>query len=209
MIAPNAIGNFQIGISPIGSLPTFDYLQTVISQYANSPILMQLLDNMYQYLDQTMNMESFYDVLYNIDTAQGHGLDVWGEIVGVNRVIPVQSTSAFGFEESGPLGVSSFGEGAFYSGGTLTNNVALSDDAYRILIFAKALSNITDGSITSCNQILLNLFPGRGNCYVVDNQNMTITYTFTFATTDVEKAIVQWTGILPKPTGVAINFSFV
>jgi hypothetical protein len=35
----NGIGTFQIGISPIGVMPAFDAWTTVISQYANSPIL--------------------------------------------------------------------------------------------------------------------------------------------------------------------------
>ena len=39
----NAIGTFIIGASPIGDIPVFDPWQTVISQYANSPILTTLI----------------------------------------------------------------------------------------------------------------------------------------------------------------------
>ena len=202
---PNSIGQFVIGQSAIGTPAPFDFNKTIISQYANSPILMQLIQNFAQYIDPTANMDAFYDVIWNVDTAQGVGLDIWGRIVGVNRVIPVAPDADFGFAEASG---EPFGFGEFYAGETLTNNTALSDSAFRLLIFAKALSNITDCSITSINQLMLNLFPGRGDCHVQDNLNMTVTYVFNFVTTPVEKAIIQGSGALPKPTGVAATYNF-
>ncbi len=204
----NSIGQFQIGISPIGDLPTFDVMTTVLSQYANSPIIMAMIQNLAENLDQTKNLSDYYDVLFNVATAQGYGLDVWGRIVGVSRVVSVQASLTMGFQEAGSLSALGFNQGAFFGGGSLTNNYNLSDDAFRVVILAKALSNITDCSIAGINQILLSLFPNRGNCYVTDGLNMTMTYTFDFPTTDVEKAIVQGSGILPHPTGVAIAYSF-
>jgi Protein of unknown function (DUF2612) len=199
----NAIGSFIIGVSPIGDIPPFDFWVTVISQYANSPILTQLIGNFAQYVDQTENMDDFFDLIWNIDTAQGYGLDVWGRILGVNRVLQVPASTNFGF--SGPDGASgdSFDTQAFFGGGTLTNNFSLSDSAFRTLLFAKALSNISNGSIPSINQLLLNLFPNRGNAYVTDGLNMTMTYTFAFFLQPFELAIVGQSGVLPKPCGVA------
>lgn len=198
----NSIGRFRIGISPIGTIPPFDYLRTIISQYANSPILTQLIANMDAYLDQTRNFEELFDAIWNIDTAFGYGLDVWGRIVGVSRTLHVVTPSEyFGFQEAG-IGANPFNTQPFYIGGELTTNFNLSDDAYRTLIFAKALSNICDGTIPAINQILRNLFPNRGNAYVVDHLDMTMTYQFEFVLTPVELAIVQQSGVLPKPTGV-------
>ena len=208
MTVPNAIGNFQIGISPIGTLPDFDVMQTVLSQYANSPIMMALVQNFYQYLDQTAYMDEFFDVIFNINTAQGYGLDMWGRIVGVSRVVSVQASLTLGFQEAGSLSALGFNQGAFYAGGSTTNNYSLADDPYRIVILAKAALNITDCAIPAINAILMSLFVNRGNCYVVDGLNMTMTYTFTFPTTDLEKAIVQGLGVLPKPTGVNVLYNF-
>lgn len=204
----NAIGKFIIGVSPIGSIPFFDYWQTVISQYANSPVLIKLIDNFFQYIDQTANIDAFFDLIFNVDTAQGYGLDVWGRIVGVTRTLQVSAVTYFGFSEQG-ITVAGFNQAPFYSGSTLTNNFQLTDDAFRILIFAKALSNISNGSIPSINQILLNLFPNRGNCYVTDNQDMTLTYTFNFVLTAVEVAILTESGVLPKPVGVAASIAHI
>lgn len=226
----NGIGVFEIGVSPIGELPSFDVWTTIISQYANSPILDTLIENLFDYIDPTYNLEQFYDYIWNINTAQGYGLDVWGRIVGVNRVLKVTVGDWFGFAEATP-GAETFDYGPFYSGAVLTENYTLSDQAYRRLIFAKAASNITNGSIPAINQILMGLFPNRGNAYVtegVDNgawfgfaestnsngfdqepfyngssiANMVMTYTFAFTLTPLDLAIVQNSGVLPKSTGV-------
>ena len=228
----NSIGRFAIGISPIGTIPAFDVWTTVISQYANSEILTTLITDMAQYLDQTKNFDDFFDLIWNVDTAQGYGLEVWGRIVDVSRTLDLPSGSNFGFAEASGAGIDTFGAASFYAGAPLTSNFMLSDSSYRTLIFAKALSNITDGSIPSINQLLLNLFPNRGNAYVQDgypyqgqffgfeeaqdtqpfgqapfysgrpNPNMSITYVFNFQLTAVELAIVSQSGAIPKPTGV-------
>lgn len=202
----NGIGLFQIGVSPIGTIPPFQWQSTVISQYANSPILLQLLDNMNQYLDQTQNFENFFDLIWNVNTAVGYGLDVWGRIVGVSRTLLVSTGSFFGFDQGLPDSLP-WNQGIFFAGETLTSNFALSDEAYRTLIFTKALFNICDGSIPAINQLLMNLFGMSGQCYVADNGLMGITYTFEFALSPVQRSIVLNSGVLPTPCGVAATIS--
>lgn len=193
------------GLDPIGDVNIFDVWKTIISQYANSSILTQLILNMDAYLDPTDPLDSFFDLTWNVDTAQGWGLDVWGRIVDVSRTlsVPLDSTY-FGFEEAG-VSANPFNQAPFFSGQQLNNNFILTDSAYRTLIFAKALANICDGSIPAINQILLNLFPNRGNCFVVDNLDMSMTYQFNFTLSQVELAIVEQSGALPKSTGVSSN----
>jgi hypothetical protein len=200
----NGIGLFMIGVSPIGNIPPFDVWRTVISQYANSPILTGLILNVFAYLDQTQNLDLFFDNVLNVVTAQGYGLDVWGRIVGVSRTLNVPAGSYFGFEQGNP-GAEPWGQGSFYSGQTVTSNFQLSDAAYRPLILAKAAANITNGSIPAINQILLSLFPNRGNCYATDGGDMTMTYTFEFPLSPLEQAIVGQSGALPKPVGVSVS----
>jgi hypothetical protein len=231
----NAIGEFEIGVSPIGTITAFDVWTTVLSQYANSEILTQLIVDMAAYIDQTANFDAFFELIWNVDTAQGYGLDIWGRIVDVSRTLQVPAGSYFGFAEAsgGPDdGIDGFGSASYYSGAPLTQNYNLTDEPYRLLIFAKALSNITDCSIPAINQILLNLFPNRGNCYVSEGYPfdglffgfaeafdcqpfgqapffsnspqppMTMSYVFEFALSAVELAIVSQSGAIPKPTGV-------
>jgi hypothetical protein len=201
----NGIGAFAIGISSIGSQSPLNPWDTIISQYANSPSLVQIIFNLCGYLDPTALFDQFFSLIWNLDTAQGYGLDVWGRIVGVNRVIAVPTGDYFGFAEAGDDSEQPFNSAPFYSGQPSTENYPLSDDAFRTLIYAKALANISNGSSASINQILLMMLPGLGNAYVTDGLNMTMTYTFDFTLTPLQYAIVVTSGVLPKPAGVALT----
>jgi hypothetical protein len=215
--------------------PSINVWTTVISQYANSPILTTLITNLFVYIDQTANFDAFYSFIFNVNTAQGYGLDVYGRIVGVTRVLQVAVSDWFGFAEALP-GSDPYGQGGFFVGTAVTSNYLLSDSAFRLLIMAKAAANITNGSIASINQILLSLFPGRGNAYVQDGAivagwfgfaeqgntqgfgqqsfyagsslpTMVLTYVFQFHLSPVELAIVGQSGVLPKPAGVMASIS--
>lgn len=176
---------------------------TIISQYAASPTLRQLIFSLQDYFDQTANFDAFYNLIWNVDTAQGYGLDVWGRIVGVGRVLPVDFNKYFGFDEATTASADPFNQSPFWNGVPFTGNYALPDAGYRLLIMAKAAANITDCSSPAINRILLNLFPGRGNCYVTDGLDMTMTYTFAFPLNPVEVSIVENSGVLPRPAGVS------
>jgi hypothetical protein len=190
-----------VGKGSTTSVP-FNWLQTVVSQYSNSPILLQMLSYFADCVDQTANLDNFYNFIWNVDTAQGYGLDVWGRIVGVNRVLSIEVGSYFGFQGPGGASGDPFNVSPFYAGGQLTTNFALTDDAFRTLIYAKALSNISDGSVKSINAILMSLFGDSGNAYCTDGHDMTMTYTFTFILSPLQAAIVGQSGVLPKPVGV-------
>lgn len=204
----NAIGTFVIGVSPIGTIPTFNWWQTVISQYANSPVITSLIGSFFSAEDLTQEFDAFYDDIWNVLTAQGYGLDVWGRIVGVGRTFrQLNPTLNFGFQEATTVNATPFNVAPFYSGPQAgppqEGSFSLTDTQFRLLILAKAAFNISDGSIPSINQLLLSLFPGRGNVYVTDNGNMTMTYTFKFPISSNELAMLVQSGVLPKPSGVA------
>lgn len=183
---------------------TFSPNQTLISQYANSPRILALIDSFYEAIGAQGLIDSFYNLVWNLETAQGWGLDFWGAIVGVSRVLQVAGTGVyFGFTPASDA--HNFADGTFYVGDPTTDRYALSDNAFRLLIYAKALANISDCSCQSINKILLALFPGRGNCYVQDNGDMTLTYVFDFTLSTVEISIVSTTGVLPRPAGIIAN----
>lgn len=205
-----SIAEFPIATTPIAESaytpilpsdrPFFDPIVTLLSQYANSPIILQLIADCSQWLDPASRFDAFYALVWDIDTAQGWGLDVWGRILGVGRVLQVPVGEYLGFE-SDPV-AKPFGFGIFYRGHRATNNAILTDEAYRTLLLAKAALNITNCSNGAINQILLNLF---GDGYVRDNLDMTMTYVFSHTLTPVETAIVFQSGVLPKPAGVAVD----
>ena len=205
----NAIGSFIIGVSQIGTISPFDIWQTVISQFANSPILTGMIESFNAAVDMTENLDNFFDMVMNVDTAEGYGLNCWGTIVGAPRTIPVTgvvSAPTFGFNEPGNDWVG-FNQAPFTQGQGLANNVTLTDEQYRPLILAKAATNIWDGSIPGLNSILLAYFSGRGTPYVQDGLDMGVTYVFPFSLTPLDIGILQSTEVFPQMTGIVVNTS--
>lgn len=190
---------------PVAPGPPYPIAQTVISQYQNSPILMQLIDNLVEYFDPTVRLNDFYNDIWNIDSATGWGLDVWGRILGVGRVLHIAVPGDYlGFQSSATA--FTFGYGIWFGGAGLTENYYMADGMYRRVLLAKAFANICDGSIPAINQILINLFSDYGNVYVADNLNMSITYTSTDPLSAPDAALLQGSGVIPKPAGVLANY---
>lgn len=184
------------------------YWQTIISQYGASPKIQTLLHAINDWLSLDADFELFFDTVWNIQTASGYGLDVLGRIVVIPRSVSLTPTAVFGFYEATDR--VDFGQGPFAEAyNPASMSFTLSDEAYRAFIYAKAAFNITNGSVPAINYILMNLlFPNRGNAYVKDNLDMSLTYVFGFLLEPFEKAMVQ-SGILPKPTGVAASFQLL
>ncbi len=182
-----------------------DVEETIISQYGNSATITQLIRNMNGYLDPRGDFDDFFNFVWNVDTAQGFGLNIWGQIVNIGRSLTISNApDYFGFSDALP-GSYPFGEQPFYDGtgaATGTSTYLLGDDAYRQLILVKALANISRTTAPAINQLLQNLFATRGRCYVNDMGNMSLRYVFEFALTPYEFAIVTQSGAIPRPAGV-------
>lgn len=159
-----------------------NWRQTLLSQFWDSPVLTSLIGSIEEWISPDANFEAFYDLVWNVLSRplpnQTYGLDVWGRIVEVSRVVRVPvNTGFFGFGEAGDR--TGFDQSPFYSV-PVTQNYTLTDDVYRMLILTKAAYNITDGSIPAINALLMNLFPNRGNCWVTDGRNTEIGEWFGF-----------------------------
>lgn len=188
-----------------------NYADTILSQYAGSPKLLGLIDTFNQTMDTGVFLDNFYDLIWNIETADTYGLDVWGKIVVVSRLLKVTpSEKYFGFEEalSTPPEIGDpqpFDQAPFYTGEQATNTVSLSNDVYRKLIMLKAMANITDCTIPSMNKMLMYMFGDSGKAYVRNDGGMVMSYVFEFELSPSELAIVQSSGALPSPAGVTAN----
>lgn len=178
--------------------------QTIISQYANSPILDTLISNMNGYIDPRTNFQQFYDFVWNVDTAQFWGLDILGRIVGVTRLLRIPGNDPIvGFDNPDtPKDWFPMSQGRFALENEATLAYELPDDAYRVLILTKALANIITTTAPATNQLLKNLFPDRGRAFVRDLGKMTIQFVFNFSLTTIEFAILTQSGVLPHPAGV-------
>ncbi|MGO4743964.1 DUF2612 domain-containing protein [Serratia quinivorans] len=184
---------------------------TILAQYAGSPKLRSIIETFNTTMDTGKFLDDFYDVIWNIDTADTYGLDVWGKIVVVSRLLTVTlSEKFFGYDEatnSTPVidDPEPFDQAPFYTGEQQTSTVSLTNDAYRKLIMLKAMANITDCTIPSMNRMLMYMFGSSGKAYVRNDGGMVMTYVFEFQLSTVELAIVQSSGALPSPAGVTVN----
>lgn len=209
-----------------------------MKQYAASPIIQQLIADRRDYFE-ALWVDEFYNKVWNVDTAQGFGLDIWGRIVVIGRSVRITTFDrTFGYYEawsggggapplSGPLiingmafilssssstgttddRVTPFDDAPFYDGIQDSEVVVLSDSAYRKLILAKALANISDCSMPSLNYALRNLFDGSDTrrCYATTNNRMDLSYVFEFALTPVERTLAVSAGVIPRPAGVKLT----
>lgn len=172
-----------------------------MKQYSASPIIQKLIDDRYGYF-HTGWQDATYNVVWNVNTAQGFGLDIWGRIVVISRQMQIPATDYFGFNTGDPQSWYQFNEQSFYSGQGNTQTFSLTDQAYRVLILAKALSNISATDSKSLNNVIGQLFPGRGRAWVNDLGSMSIRFVFEFPLASWEKAVLVNGNVIPRPAGV-------
>jgi hypothetical protein len=186
-----------------------DFERTIISQFANSPVITQLVSDFNDCIDQTINFNNFLQFVWNVDTATGFGLDIWGRIVAISRSLLIPSEiDVFGFDVPDDAW-QPFNQAPFYSGSTAgpSSVYILSDDLYRKLILTKALANISDNSIPSMNRILRNFFADRGKCYMKVIGTMKLQYFMQFTLEPFERAAILSSGAFPVPAGVSVEIS--
>ena len=180
-----------------------DVEKTILSQYANSPEILDLIMAMNAAISPDLDLERFYNEVFNVLTAETWGLDVWGRIVAIGRYVEIDALSEwFGFEDSD---LKPFNQGTFYAPG-VTNMHALANDAYRALILLKAMSNISDCSIPSLNRLLCKFFEGRGRAYIKETGVMEIAYVFELWLEPWERSLMKRLDIPPKPGGVGFKW---
>lgn len=212
----NALGDYVGWLSNNQLSPTgFTWTQTLLSQYVDSPTINSLLSSYNDAVEPSVDILNFYDNIWNVATAVGNGLDIWGNIVGVSRLLNTNTSGYyFGFEEaaSGATGSQPFNQAPFYVGKTSTTTYALTDSQYRRLILVKAAFNISNNTVPSINELLRIEFgtptlggnEPYGQAWVIDNLNMSLTYYLEFIPNEAQIAIITNSGVFPRPAGVQL-----
>ena len=183
-----------------------DALEPVLSQYAASPRILGLLVRKAALLDPGKDLMLYYDGIFNPKTAQGVGLDIWGRIVGIGRMLWMTNTEFFGFAYQN---LENFDQAPFWIASLAQGQFRLTDEAYRFLIFYKAAANIGRGDMQSINALLNLLFEsehGTGSCYVLETGVMEIRAVFNFYLSGYEQALLTQYGLLDRPAGVLFSW---
>ncbi len=97
------------------------------SQYSASKKILALSAQYQAQIDPHLDVDLFYDKMFNIYTAEGVGLDNWGVILQMNRTINDQQTG---------------------------QSITLNDEYYRLQLLYKALANISASTAESQNRLL-------------------------------------------------------
>lgn len=235
-----------------------DIERTIIAQYSNSPRLRSVIERFNDSIDIQRVMDIFYRHVWNIETATGWGLDVWGRIVGIGRSLRVTWGQYWGFAEADdgsgssrpfndgiffndelPFEISSddlildnntyhalifneaedsravsrpFNDGIWYRRrlfpNLITTVITLDDYSYRKLILAKAAANISGGSIAEINSILMRLYGSDTRRIWLTEKPMSITVHYNWRPSPIDAAILENSGVFPRPTGVSLSFKY-
>lgn len=166
------------------------------------------------YFDTEAAFNAYYEVAFNVATAKGVWLDVWGRIIGQTRFLKMTAEQQnFGFQEADEDPTRdnypcTFDNGTFFDTEGATYNYRLDDDSYRLLLRMKAFSNLAQPTIPALNMMLMTLFGSRGKVYTVDLGDMEIRVVFTFPLKSFEVAVLE-AGVVPHPGGVHVNLQFL
>lgn len=175
--------------------------RTIMSQYEHSPRLLAMIHAVNGGIDPDKFTKDFYNVVINLPTARGFGLDIWGRIVGTSRTVkfPNPDTEYFGFSE----GYFPFNEAPFSSSGGEDSQWELEDVYFRELILLKALSNIIYATAINISRLLDSFFKGKAYC--VFNGHMALKYVFDFVPQVFQNYLIYNSGLIPAPCGVKIE----
>lgn len=178
--------------------------ETIQSQYANSPRLLTLIEEFTSVINQDTNVEQFKKLIWNIHTAKGIGLDIWGRIVGVNRNIKVADNEGefFGFT----LKFTPFNDAPFSGQGAEFGSFRMKDSDFRELIMIKAFANIVYATAPNINRFLNYLFKDRGRATFLITGHMQANYYFDFILSPLEKKMIYELNLLPRPCGVFVGY---
>lgn len=185
--------------------------ETILTQYAASPRLLSLIESFNDAVAPDKQINDFYDLIWNVETAETYGLNIWGKIVDVSRRLTVNDDFNYlGFSEAlidvpTTTDPKPFNQAPFFNGKNSTGTVELSDPMYRKLIMMKAMANITDCTIPNINRMLVYMFSDSGRAYIRNDGGMMMSYVFEFPLTTAELGIVQSSDALPYPPGVTVR----
>lgn len=144
------------------------------SQYAHSQKFRNVGTVLNTNIDVSGQIDQTYKDIMDPRTAKGVYLDWWGERIGVNRNIEING-----------------------------NYVTLNDDYFRFLLYYRALSNISDTTSYTVNNLLSMLIDLP--IFVQDDLDMTFKIYIMGSLTDLQKTIIKKYGLLNRPAGVLLS----
>jgi len=199
---------------------SFDFsvnvLQALLWQYNEAPNLTALLQAKQDWYDTNQKefWQSFVNDIFDLRTANDFGCAVWSYILRIPLAIEWQQPTgpAWGFgpyTSGGPPdeGNMNFERGNFQALEGVPLPLTL--EQKRIVLQLRYFQLFTHGAVPQINAFLKRLFGHYGPVYVVDHLDMTMTYVFDFVMPRQLLFIFKYYNLLPQPSGVAVDFTYL
>lgn len=156
------------------------YLSLFTSMYRNAP-------NLYAWaataLAPTVDLLAVVQMMYQefgLPQASGPQIDMVGQIVGASRTLPFQPTGGY--------------------------SPVLGDADYLTLVQATIARNQWDGTVDSIYATWNLLYPGA-TLVLTDNQDMTVSVSFSGSLSSLQQQMIEYDMILPRPQAVRYVFT--
>jgi Protein of unknown function (DUF2612) len=194
------------------SIYDINIFAALLWQYEESNNLRTLIlnKNIWTALYGTIFWESWYFNVFDLRTANLFGLTVWSIILDLPLFVPISDPNpaapVWGFNEL-PFPLTN--NNLNFTHGNLAGALVvpnLTEDEQRIALQLKYYQLVSRGAVTEVNQFLNYLFGSSGGAWMIDNFDMTITYTFNFTISPVLLSVIASYELLPKPAGVNVNY---
>jgi len=177
------------------------------SQYSASAKMLALAAGFQLRIDPHVDIDLFYEKMFNIYTAEGFGLDNWGVILGIGRTIEgPPDLDCFGFDGST---LHPFDQRPFMPDYNIIppTYLTLDDELFRLLLLYKALANISAADAATQNKLLSVLIDTgiggfEGAAYVLEVDTMVIRWVFENFLTAGQLAVFRVAGTLARGAGV-------
>lgn len=190
-------------------IQAFDYsinvLRALLWRHNEAENLQAIIQNKQDALDE-LNQDfwvNWYDDVFNIQTANAFGLSVWAIILDLSLTIdpelPLSNNSNFGF---GSLR-KNFNNGNYTNS---VNSIILTTDQARLILKLRYYQLVTRGTVPECNKIVADVFSNISEAYVLDGNDMTMTYVFLSSLPSSIRFVLNKYDLLPRPSGVKSRY---
>lgn len=182
--------------------------KAILWQYEQAVNLVGLVELMQRGYDTLYAdfWERWYHDVFNVDTANDFGLNVWARILGMRMFVvgePVQIKDAFGFHQNDMA----FDHGNFGNRGIGTDVSNLTVDNKRMAVRLRYFNLTMRPTLDNINAFLKKyLWRGNARVYCIDPQDMSeITYVFEYVPPAGLMYMIDNFDILPRPACVGVR----
>lgn len=189
--------------------PSVNVMPSVLWQYENAEKFVQLIQSQQSWIDENQNLfwTDWYRDVFDVDTANTFGLSVWARILNVPLSVATEPTvgnTSWGFGANRV----NFNRGNF--GRDREGQITLTLEQQRLVIKLRLAQIITRPTAYYINEVLdAVLNTPTQHVYAYDTLDMEfIVYVFDFQPSSQLQFILQNYDLLPRPSGVGVQWIF-